>query len=176
MCDICNGKTIGEYLDGQRDTLAQYGWSIQAVGFGEDEDGALPWAYTIGLAAGFGHPELVVCGHDIRLAAQLLNGMGDDVRAGTLFAAGEVEERLGRTIRLRAVHRSHFHRTRRFAGWIEYYDTFGPPPTAQAIQLVLPDGCACHRQPDLSLPVPLAGGAVRDDAATGFRPRAHHRA
>lgn len=59
-----------------------FGWSVQAV-----LPGGTPsepsFAYTIGLAETFGHPEIMMIGFEPQLMMQLLNGIGEAIRSGT---------------------------------------------------------------------------------------------
>jgi hypothetical protein len=62
-----------------RDTIAKHGWVVQHVGGCKDDCGP-EFAYTVGLSAIDGHPELLVaglCHHD---SGPLLNVLGKRVR------------------------------------------------------------------------------------------------
>jgi hypothetical protein len=76
---------IDQYAAWRRDTIRRHGWALQAV-LG-DEDGP-PFVYTVGLA-GFDHPELILFATAQGVGGQLLNELGELVRAGRLLTAGE---------------------------------------------------------------------------------------
>lgn len=69
-------------------TIRKYGLFIQFVS-GSPMDVPKSFAYTVGLF-GFGHPELVVCSTTPETAHGLLNELGDRVRAGDNFIAGQL--------------------------------------------------------------------------------------
>lgn len=69
----------------QRETIRRYGWAVIAV-LGDD-DGP-PFAYTVGLT-GFGHAEFILFATSQATAAAVLNDLGEWVRAGHSFTAGE---------------------------------------------------------------------------------------
>jgi Domain of unknown function (DUF4262) len=74
-----------QYDAWRRDTIRRHGWALQAV-LG-DEDGP-PFVYTVGLT-GFGHPELILFATAQTTAGQLLNELGELVRAGRQLVAGQ---------------------------------------------------------------------------------------
>jgi hypothetical protein len=71
MCIMCEGATLDECRFSIHGIIDRYGWFIQYV---EVEPITLAWAYTIGLSARFGHPELVIVGVTPDTAARILNG------------------------------------------------------------------------------------------------------
>ena len=46
MCIMCDGGTYDDWLDATTASIDARGWTSVGV------DGALPWAYTVGLRAG----------------------------------------------------------------------------------------------------------------------------
>lgn len=79
------------------ETVRRYGWYIAYIGGTEcacpDCDGegpdAVPFAYTVGLF-GLAHPELLVFGLDQTTTANILNGLGDEIRSGRPLVPGEL--------------------------------------------------------------------------------------
>jgi hypothetical protein len=68
------------WLDEQ---LAATGWAVLGV------LGAVPFAYTIGMAATLGAPELIALGLPAETATRLFNDIGDQIRGGRRFEPGE---------------------------------------------------------------------------------------
>jgi hypothetical protein len=73
--------------------IARFGWHVALVPPAEHASG---WAFTIGLQQSFGHPELAVFGVDLKLLHQLVNRVGERIRAGARFEAGRRYEGLVR--------------------------------------------------------------------------------
>lgn len=71
--------------------VAEHGWAIQtALPRVDDPTPGPPFAYTVGLSKPqFGHPELVVIGLDRATAHTVLNNLGERVRGGQRFHAGQ---------------------------------------------------------------------------------------
>jgi hypothetical protein len=86
-CAICRGQAPEEFRATQREHIERFGWSIMAV---EGDPVSAPFAYTIGLTRFHGHPELVVTGLDEIAGGQLLNALGEQVRAGRRHHAGQL--------------------------------------------------------------------------------------
>lgn len=87
MCLICDGWTWEEVLDHDLEMIDRHGWMIQFVEAGRS---SLAFAYTVGLTRFHDHPELLVSGATQQEAAAMLNGLGQHVREGHRFAAGDV--------------------------------------------------------------------------------------
>jgi hypothetical protein len=71
--------------DAVRDIVARTGWCVMNVE-GDAESAAC--AYTIGLDANLGHPELVVFGLDAGVMQSLLNVAAHDIMKGSRFEVG----------------------------------------------------------------------------------------
>ena len=69
--------------------IQRHGWHVVLVPPEQDSPG---WAHTIGLWERYRHPELLVFGSEPRVLTGLLNTLGERVRGGRRFAAGEQEE------------------------------------------------------------------------------------
>jgi Domain of unknown function (DUF4262) len=136
MCVMCEGATLDECRFAIHGIIDRYGWFIQYV---EVDPITRAWAYTIGLSAGFEHPELIIAGVRPEGAARVLNGIGEMIRDGAYFAPGDpLLDHPGRCIRLSPVHPRHFERDV-FAAWVDYYDCLGAPqPEHEALEVVLP--------------------------------------
>jgi hypothetical protein len=142
MCMMCNGASRDEVRFHLHGTISRHGWAIFGVGDHETTG----WLYTIGLVAGFNHPELVVVGQEPALAAAVLNHLGERVRRGERFdvadrtAVGDESE-----VGLRHVHPVQIE-LGLLNAWVDYYGALGPPyPEPQALQVVLSDGRYCHQ-------------------------------
>lgn len=139
MCMMCDGASLDELHFNVHGSIARHGWSNMAVEAAGDHPS---WAYTIGLSAGFDHPELVVFGLSHLASNRLLNAIGEDVRHGEYFLAGDVLDFPdGSEAELLAVHPAHFGRDV-FGEWLNYYHALGPPlPHHWALQLWQPEVC-----------------------------------
>ncbi len=71
--------------------IERHGWHVVLI---PPEGDAPGWAHTIGLWERHRHPELLVFGSEPRQLAALLNALGERVRSGRRFAAGETETSL----------------------------------------------------------------------------------
>jgi len=63
--------------------VAEYGWHVVKV---LEKDETPGWAFSIGLYRNFNHPEVVVFGLDGDLMHSVINSIGDEIRAGKIFA------------------------------------------------------------------------------------------
>ena len=63
-----------------------YGWHVIKVM--EDEIGP-GFGYSIGLFKTFGHPEIIIIGLELDLIHLLINNIGEDIRNGKTFQAGQ---------------------------------------------------------------------------------------
>ena len=62
-----------------------YGWHVLLI----PEEGDLPaFAFSIGLFYTFQHPEILMIGQKIENMHQLINGIGESIRAGATFQDG----------------------------------------------------------------------------------------
>lgn len=102
MCDMCEGRTLDQYLDRMRELVRTHGWALQSV----HGRGPVGWVYTIGLIDSYGHPELLTIDTDIGRAATLLNHLGATIRDGTVLAPGPADAD-GAQVELVAVHPVH---------------------------------------------------------------------
>jgi len=157
MCIMCEGASRDEALFDLHAAVTRHGWGLQAVEGHDPPD--LDWVYSVGLAGGFGHPELVVMSGQVQQDARLLNELGEMVRSGRRFEVGDAVPLSGGLVGIGAVHPVHI-ANGLVAVWQEYYEALGPPvPALRALQVVLPDGGACHHH-QVSVPLlvdPTAG-------------------
>lgn len=133
---MCDGATRDEVRLGLHRTIRRCGWAIQCV---ETEPGEAPWAYTIGLTAAVGHPELVVIGLEPSRAAVGIDALAKRVLAGERCTPGPHGlEVAGLHVHLVEVHPSHL-QAGLLASWVDYYAHFGPPPPRfSALQILVP--------------------------------------
>lgn len=66
--------------------VERHGWSVTNI---RDQDGAPGWAFTVGLFENYGHPEVVIFGMTLENRHAILNWIGDNVRQGKPFSAGQ---------------------------------------------------------------------------------------
>lgn len=69
-----------------RGDIARHGWHVVIV---PPEDDAPGWAHSIGLTERWDHPELLVFGSAPQQLGALVNALGQRVRSGHAFVAGE---------------------------------------------------------------------------------------
>ena len=74
--------------DRVRADIRQHGWHVVLVPPERDSPG---WGHTIGLWERYRHPELLIFGSEPPQLAELLNALGERVRAGRRFTAGDDE-------------------------------------------------------------------------------------
>jgi hypothetical protein len=139
-----------EYLFDVHRSVESGGWTIQYV------CDVRPWAYTVGLSIVFGHPEFVIAGATATSSAGALSLLGRRVAQGERFAVDAATDFYleGVPARLVPVHLDHW-RTDRFAVWVNYVGSIGPPyPNMAALQLLwtdregrFPDDCGCRLDP-----------------------------
>jgi hypothetical protein len=170
MCEICDGASYEDVLSNIQDRVLRHGWSTTGVTASPDNPS---WSYTIGLAANFDHPELVVVGVDVNEAAFGLSQLGTRIAAGERFDLWSVVDVAGVSVRFGGVHPAHFEQGT-FAMWFAHHTTTGRVPPARALQLVLPDELRC---PDclelnrcLNDPTPIGPHLVPACASPAARP------
>lgn len=118
--------------------MDSFGWGVMGVGAGKSPD-TPPFTYTYGLSKFPGAGELVMFGMDQRVAASILNSLGEDARAGRVLAAGqERTDLLVGDVPLRLIE---FPRPQ----VLEFLTTAcalfdGPTFSVTALQVVWPDG------------------------------------
>src|SRR4051794_10933732 len=118
MCMICDGASHDEVLFYVHGLIENHGWAITPIG---DDPPGRSWVYTIGLAAAFDHPELVLVDIEIATATAVLDELGERIRAGErLVDVDAVVLDDGRHVRLVDVDQTHID-----AGllnlWFDYY-------------------------------------------------------
>jgi len=136
MCIMCDeGATLDEVRFNIHGIIDSYGWFIQYV---EAFPTSRAWAYTIGLMAGWAHPELVVTGVTPQAAARVLNSLGEMIRFGRSFAPDDCQyvPSTGQ-VHFSDVHPAHYDRGV-LATWVDYYECLGSKPAAVALEVVLP--------------------------------------
>jgi hypothetical protein len=149
---MCDGASRDEVLFHTHEVIERFGWMVLGV---ETRPPSPPWAYTIGLASNFDHPELVVVGERDTHAARVLNELGGYIREGARFDVGDplfVDDSL---VELGHVHPRHIERGL-VNHWQEYFGSLGPPyPDLYVVQVLMPSrSCRRHnsRRPRLDTP------------------------
>lgn len=123
------------------DDVAKFGWHVMKVSSVSGEAEELPFAYTVGLQATFGWPELLCYGLATDAMAQLLNNAVDELREGAGSPEGglilnEVAE--GFRCRLSPVAKRHHVEHLGYAIWFARYRGEDPNDVA-CLQLLWPD-------------------------------------
>lgn len=128
MCKMCDGWSLDEVLADMAAIIRRCGWMLQGV------ESARPWTYTIGLAEGFGHPELLIV-EPMHEGGQVLNELGERIRHGSRFADGDRVVVQHREFELHLLHPDAID-DGVVGMWQSYYlDSPDPPPLA-VLQLV----------------------------------------
>jgi hypothetical protein len=84
--------------------VSEYGWAVELVEAGEAESEPA-FAYTVGLHKTFGAPELIVVGLSRDVMHEILNDLGEQIKAGQPLPVGEPISGIieGYPVRLREV-------------------------------------------------------------------------
>ncbi|PWJ55861.1 protein of unknown function [Quadrisphaera granulorum] len=98
MCDVCNGEPLEQVLARYQRMVDEYGWAVMGV---EADGPRRPgFAYTVGLWAKHGHPELLISGCPVHSGSvDVLNDLAQHVAEGLRLDRGEavpecIEERV----------------------------------------------------------------------------------
>lgn len=136
MCIMCDeGATLDEVRFNIHAIIDRYGWFIQYV---EAFPTSRAWAYTIGVTAGWDHPELVVAGVTPQAAARVLNTLGEMIREGQSFTPDDsVFVPSSGQVRFSEVHAAHYDQGL-LAAWVDYYECLGTQLPATALEVLLP--------------------------------------
>lgn len=115
------------------DNIQQHGWHVMLLQ-GDATGPAI--AYSIGLYQHFGHAELVMTGLQLPVMHSLVNHLGEQVRQGRRYQAGERDQGLLKQgyCRFERVGIQHYYRHLGFARWF-YRDQDDFP----ALQCLWPD-------------------------------------
>jgi len=177
MCEICNGASEDEVRRHLGSVIDERGWAIQGVEPSEEQSA---WAYTIGLAEHFAHPEFVITSIELDRAAAILQQLAVAVRGGRRFAPGGRADVGGVPVELVAVHPAQFE-LGVFASWFDHYRAFGSSgPKLSALQVILPPWLFCNwhkvHVPRLDKPEPALGIRAPNRAfSRALRRRGHSR-
>jgi len=121
--------------DSDRKLLADvksHGWHL--VGVEEDSEGPA-FTFSVGLLYSLGHPEILIMGLQPSISGNLINDMGDAIRAGQTFQAGKQYDDIaaGFPLAFVAMDRRHYRQYLGYALW--FYRTLDIP----VLQCVWPD-------------------------------------
>jgi hypothetical protein len=154
--------------------IEEYGWHVLLI---PEEDEGPSFAYSVGLFKTFAHPEIVVFGLDVDLMRQMINRIGEEVRAGRCVSHGDSSPGVleGHDVRFCDVAKEHYREHFGYARWFYRGDEF------PVLQCIWPDaagrfptdpkspGWLRNRQPLL---VPLGeGGSCGAEIDTQINPR-----
>lgn len=123
------------------DDVARHGWHVMTVSPAVGQPEAPPFAYTIGLDATFGWPELLCYGLETDTMAVLLNNAVDELReTGAVPSDGLVLRDVAESLecKLVAVAKRHHHSHLGFAIWFARYRRIDPDKL-ECLQLLWPD-------------------------------------
>ena len=159
MCMMCDGFSQEEMFAHDAAIIEEHGFLVTGVGEGDPPH----WAYTVGLLDRAGHPELIVAGPHVEIAAGLINQIGRPILEGRRFEVGDTWMSPAGTVRFGAVHPIQY-RLGTFNVWLGLEQSGYLRSThLEAIQVVAPVGsfCRCELcvQPDLSRPESRVGVA-----------------
>jgi len=117
--------------------IDRYGWCVLKVSNDQGPD----FAYSVGMFRTLGHPEILMFGMPLDLMHRLINDVGDHVRAGARYTAGQVSDAFleGYDVTFRAVPTFQYEGHLGWANWL-YGGTDYP-----VLQMVYPD--RDHRWP-----------------------------
>lgn len=174
MCIICDGASQEEALAHLATLVARHGWAVQVV---EDFPPQAAWCYSIGLAHGFDHPELVVVGGRIQMSGMLINQLAERVRSGERFRVGEQVRLPSGTVELGEVHPTHVEQGL-IAMWPAYTQGLGAPPPRCRLLQIIPTAARCGAVPSsvLRLSDPAAEVVRSGTAVCRYPNRAERRA
>jgi hypothetical protein len=116
-------------------SVRDVGWSVQLIPAGEAPNEPA-FAYTVGLHKSYGHPELIIFGLDHQVMHEVLNNLGERIKAGkALTARGQVADVLvGQDVRLREVLTEES-----FRAYVGYARWFNGGSTFRLLQVLWPD-------------------------------------
>src|SRR5258708_4069418 len=122
--DDCDRKVLAD--------ITRVGWTV--IGVAEDEEGP-GFAFSIGLFHTLGHPEVLIMGLGPQVAQQLINDMGDAIRKGHRFEAGQRHEGIAANFPLAFVEmdKRYYREYLGYAGW------FYQGPDFPVVQCLWPD-------------------------------------
>jgi hypothetical protein len=164
MCRMCEGFSLEDVLLLEAATIDEYGFTVVGVSDADESPGPLPWSYTVGLLDAIGHPELIVAGPAVDVAAGLLNRVGRRVLVGQRLAVGDRIRVAGGRARVGADHPVQYE-LHTFNVW-HNLRSMGLllMPELEALQVFAPPSwfCRCHQhvQPDLGDPLVRLGEGV----------------
>ena len=155
MCISCEGGSRDDLLFSIHRRIGRFGVALQRV---DVEPPGLSWSYTIGLADGFDHTELVILGGSAEQNHWALNTAADLVAHSGVLEGGTTVVLDALVVGVGEVHNHHVDNGL-VATWLEYYSALGGPTrTLEVLQLVLPAERSCqqHQQAVPLLSDPLA--------------------
>ncbi|MDX1929199.1 MAG: DUF4262 domain-containing protein [Pirellulaceae bacterium] len=103
--------------------IQKYGWHANGI----PGEGASPdWAYSVGLYAKYGQPELIIFGHEVATLYEMISRYADLLRAGKEFTDGSKTEGISpdRPCLLREVHVPWREPLLRSASWYYHYQEY----------------------------------------------------
>lgn len=130
--------------------IAEFGWHLILIN--SDDEGPA-FVYSVGMMETLNHPEIIMFGLDTQLMADVINGMGDQIRTGRRFdALGLFEDLLdGYACKVIAVSERHHPEYLGYAMWHRRH--LGQIGTLRALQCVwpakdgrFPDDPACDKR------------------------------
>jgi hypothetical protein len=130
-------RTLNEKLDAsERKVLTDiqaHGWHVVKVF--DDDDPERGFAFTVGLPTTFQHPEFLIVGLKLDLMHELLNHLGEELREGRRFKAGEAHDGLLDDYRcvFREVHGGWYREYLGYANWYHQGRDY------EVLQVVWPD-------------------------------------
>lgn len=136
MCQLCDGYSEAQVIDGHLERIDTKGWTGVGV------EAPIPWVYTVGLSWSLDHPELVISHPSMRKLGDLLGHLTDEITSGRQFGTTSLLETPSEgTVRFGSVHARN-----RCGEWFAWWPTIAAaagetPHLRSAIQPIV--GCDC---------------------------------
>ena len=119
-----------------RADIDRYGWSVICVP--ECAEGP-SFAYSVGMMHTLNHPEIVILGLDVEPLWRIINGIGDDVRAGRSFADPGLYEGVIEGFACKVIPVAEAHHTTYLGYAMWHRRHLGRIGTLRAVQCLWPD-------------------------------------
>ena len=172
MCQMCDGATLEEVLEGIHERVGVHGFTTQLV---ETEPG-WGWGYTIGLR-NHDQAELIIVDRPLVEVSAALHHLARRTLDGHRFEPGDVADMFDTPWSIGEVHPAHSRRNLFNMWWNYHHYIDRDDVTLVALQVSPPrtlHGEACECRPsDLARPHPVPGEMNRDASRRAARDRRH---
>lgn len=147
-----------EYLEQIDAIVKEFGWAVQGVAPGVDDEPGPAFCYTVGLERAYDHPELYIIGVSVQVSHALLNDLASRIRDGKQYAPGDVLDDLIQDHTVTLIEADP-------TGILNVAEAYQPDRAVRALQVVWPDpegrfpwddGFSMHEYEPLAGPAPTA--------------------